>query len=134
MNLDWQIGPFEAFTALSGKEDVIHHIHWRVIGTETVDGSDGSSSTYSATTYGCAQFDVEALDLTNFTPHSDLTKGQVIGWLTGGLIDMTSITHSLTSQIEGQKRPVKKSLVPSWINIPMTAPAPTPPPTTTLGG
>jgi hypothetical protein len=133
MNLDWQIGPFEAFTSLSGKEDVIHVIHWRANAYETVNGDDGSSSTYHATIYGSAQFDIETLKLDSFTPHDQLTKNQVVGWLVDGkLVDMNMINHSLSSQIEAQKKPVKKSLVPSWVNIPM-APSETPPsPTTTL--
>jgi hypothetical protein len=73
--------------------DVVITADWRC------NGTDG---TYSGTCYGSASF---APPTDNFTPYTDLTQDQVLGWCFSNGVDKTAIEANVATQIENQINP-----------------------------
>ena len=68
----------DAQTPLNKEYDVIHTVHWKLVGKENKDGVE-----YSNEIVGFTKIDVN--DLSNFTQFSLLTNKDVTGWVTSSL-------------------------------------------------
>jgi len=79
--------------------------HWRVTESEAV-GED----TYSATSYGTADFTYDAAD-PSFIPYDDLTESDVLGWVWTE-VDQAAIEAGLSANIESQKNPTTANGLP----------------------
>ena len=84
--------------------------HWRATDSETV-GEGDDAVTYSATNYGTCGFTYDASS-PDFTPYTDLTESQVLGWCWDGDLDKDAIEASLTAKIAEDKNPTSAAGVP----------------------
>jgi hypothetical protein len=84
--------------------------HWRVNAEQTV-GTGDDAVTYTATTYGSCGFtpDPESGD---WTPYSDVTQAEVLGWCWANGVDQEAIEESLQANIDLQINPVNGHGVP----------------------
>ena len=80
--------------------------HWRVTATQTVADVD-----YTATSYGTCSFtpDPESGD---YTPYTDVTEAEVLGWCWADGVDQEAIEASLQANIDLQINPVSGSGTP----------------------
>jgi hypothetical protein len=85
----WTISALDCKVSEDNLQDVVYTVHWRYKATN----EDG----ISAETYG-AQYILPPTE-EDFTPYSELTKEQVIGWLEIYL-NVPAITLDLDNQIE----------------------------------
>jgi len=72
----WAVAQMDAYPELDGEPDVVFTVHW------TLTGTDG---TYTGSAYGSVGVTVDPD--AQFTPYSDLTQEQVIGWVKAALGD-----------------------------------------------
>jgi hypothetical protein len=84
--------------------------HWRVNAEQTV-GTGDDAVTYAASSYGTCGFtpDPESGD---YTPYSDVTEAEVLGWCWANGVDQEAIEESLQANIDLQINPVNGSGVP----------------------
>ena len=80
--------------------------HWRVTATQTVEGVD-----YAASSYGSCGFtpDPESGD---YTPYSEVTEVEVLGWCWANGVDQEAIEASLQADIDLQITPTNGAGVP----------------------
>ena len=94
--MNWDIVQLDCYPELDGKTDVVFTAHWRLTATE---------DTYTGSVYGSIglTLDPEA----PYTPYSELTKEQVIGWVKEAMGEETVAAHeaAVLQQIEDQKNP-----------------------------
>ena len=92
------------------KTGAIVTAHWRVNAEETV-GTGAEAVTYVAGSYGTVSFtpDPESAD---YTPFSDVTEDQCLGWCWISGVDKSEIETSLSANIALQKNPTQASGVP----------------------
>ena len=70
MSISWSVYQMNRYISHEDNDDVVYNLHW-----DCVAEQDGQ--TYRM--YGTQALDLENLD--EFTPYSDLTEEQVMGWL-----------------------------------------------------
>lgn len=87
---DWRVDQMEAYPEKDGFSDVVFIVHWRV------NANDGS---YNATSYGTVNIPLNLSD--KFTPYSNLTQNQVLGWVKEALgnDEVVVIESNLAKQI-----------------------------------
>ena len=101
----WQIDSLEAKAQQDNHENVIFNVHWRLDAYKI-----HNEIKYHASRYGVEHMEYDA---DNFTPYSDLTKEDVVGWLESAL-DVEEIKSNLSDNINLQINPVDVSLNPNW--------------------
>ena len=82
-------------------------VGWRVNGEQEDNGKTYTASVYSTCTLPPADPD-------NFTPFSDLTQDQVLGWLWANGVDKDSAEQAVQSNIDNQISPPTQILPPPW--------------------
>lgn len=94
--MQWTIAQLDCYPELEGKSDVVFSAHWRLTATE---------GDYTGSVYGSVglTLDPDA----PYTPFSELTQEQVIGWVKDALGEETVAAHeaNVAKQIEDQKNP-----------------------------
>lgn len=75
MKINWIISSLECKTLENGLPKVVSRIQWRCEASTTHEGKE-----YITELYGPA--DMPSPDPNNFTPYENLTKEQVVQWLT----------------------------------------------------
>jgi len=92
----WIIGQMDCYPQAEGQTDVVFIVHWRV---------NATNDTYSATSYGTVG--VTYVADTPYTPYSQLTQSQVVGWVQTALgpEQVASIEESLATNISNQANP-----------------------------
>ena len=104
--MNWDIVQLDCYPEFDGKTDVVFTAHWRITATE---------DTYTGSVYGSIglTLDPEA----PYTPYSELTKEQVVGWVKEALGEETVAAHeaNVQGQINDQKAPKTQSGLP-WAN------------------
>ena len=102
---DWIISALECKVKEGDMTDVVYTVHWRYNATNengiTVD-------TYGAQVVGSP-------DPADFTPYDQLTKDQVVGWLTA-VIDVPAMQIGLDEQINSIVNPIDVTLPPPFEN------------------
>ena len=79
----WVIEQMDCYPQAEGQTDVVFTVHWRV---------NATNGTYSATSYGTVG--VTYVAGTPYTPYSQLTQSQVVGWVQMALgPEPVSYTH-----------------------------------------
>lgn len=93
----WAIEQLECYPEHEGYKDVVFNIHWR--------RAASSNSGLMADTYGSQAVALEAGK--PFTPFANLTKNQVVDWLTAamGADRVAEIDASLDAKIAAQVNP-----------------------------
>lgn len=81
--------------------DAIVQTYWQKIGTD----ADGNTGTFS----GATPFDLNTMDLENFTPFEELTESMVLGWIQDVVTDdyEQHVNACILEQIEAAKNPVE---------------------------
>jgi hypothetical protein len=102
----WYVSNLEVRPLLEGKENVVHTVHWRVRGEETVN-----NKTYVADMYGALSVELNAEG--DFIEFADLTEEDVVAWVKSHQ-DVESCENSIATQIELQKNPVSISPPLPW--------------------
>jgi hypothetical protein len=101
--------------------DVVITADWRCNGIETI-GTGDDEKTYSGTCYGSASF---APPSGSFTPYSDLTQDQVLGWCFSNGVDQSAIEANVSAQIADQINPPVIAPPLPWLPVvPPEPPAP----------
>jgi len=93
MNILWIIERLLVKPTEGTLTDVVITADWRC---------NGSQDNYSGTCYGSTSF---APPSGSFTPFSDLTQDQVLGWCFANGVDQAAIEANVTQQIENQINP-----------------------------
>jgi len=81
--------------------DVIHQVHWNLIGTETRDGVEYSDNYIGTTT-------IDVTDLSEFTPFDSITNNDITAWVTGSIsgAQLDQYKNAIKSKIDIQHTPV----------------------------
>jgi len=92
----WVIEQMDCYPQAEGQTDVVFTVHWRV---------NATNGTYSATSYGTVG--VTYVAGTPYTPYSQLTQSQVVGWVQMALgpEQVASIEANLATNIANQANP-----------------------------
>ncbi len=93
MNISWIIERLLVRKVEGTHTDVVITADWRCNGTQ---------DNYSGTCYGSTSFFPPT---GSFTPFSDLTQDQVLGWCFASGVNQTAIEANVTQQIENQINP-----------------------------
>jgi hypothetical protein len=96
----WTINALDAKISHDGQSNVVDTIHW---GYSASEGE--APNTHSASSIGTHSLEYDA---DNFTPYTDLTESDVIGWLEAAL-DVEAMKASLDAQIALSKTPVSRT-------------------------
>ena len=91
----------DAQTPVNRKNDVIHTVHWKLVGKENKDGVE-----YSNEIVGFTNIDTD--DLSNFTEFDSLTNNDIRNWVTGSLgsSKVSQYKEIIKSNITEQQSPV----------------------------
>ena len=94
--MEWNIVSLDCYPEFEGKENCVFTAHWDLTETE---------GEYSGRVYGSGNLTLDAE--APFTPYSQLTKEQVIGWVKDAMGAETVAAHesAVAQQIEDQKNP-----------------------------
>ena len=92
----WVVEQMNCYPTSEGQTDVVFNVAWRA------NATDG---TYNATAYGTVGVTYEAGS--PYTPYTDLTQEQVIGWVQAALgqEQVAEIEAGLATQIDNQINP-----------------------------
>ena len=96
MNCQWNVVQMDRLTS----DGFVVTVHY------TVNAVDGE---FTASTYGTVGYTEEGA----FTPYSQLTEAEVVGWVKDSLGQET-VEEALAAQIEAQKNPVQETGLP-WV-------------------
>ena len=92
--ITWQIQWMQCYPQAEGEQDVVFQVGW------ACNGTDG---TYNASVYStCA---VPAPSGSAFTPYSQLTQEQVLGWVWANGVDQAATEAAVQQQIDNQINP-----------------------------
>jgi hypothetical protein len=111
MNISWIIERLLVKPTEGSLTDVVITADWRCNGIETI-GTGDDEKTYSGTCYGSASF---APPSGSFTPYSDLTQDQVLGWCFSNGVDQSAIEANVSAQIADQINPPVVCLPNPWV-------------------
>jgi hypothetical protein len=105
--ITWIVEAMDCYPQAEGQTDVVFTVHWRCNGTE-VDGD----KTYNATVYSTQSVTYTAGTL--YTPYSDLTEDQVLGWIWAAGVDKNATEAAVEMQIQTQITPTVVSPPLPW--------------------
>lgn len=102
----WNVSRMDAYPTYDGQPDVVFTVHWNLTGTE---------DSYSGYVYGTVGIALNPAE--SFTPYSELTEAQVIGWVTQALGEemVASYEASVAEQIDIQINPPIVSPPLPWL-------------------
>ena len=92
----WNVVQMDAYPEKDGLTDVVFQIHWTLVGTD---------DTYQASVYGSCI--VRLNESEPYTPYTDLTQDQVIGWVKNSLGEekVSLYKANVATQIKNQINP-----------------------------
>jgi hypothetical protein len=92
--ITWSVTAMDAYPSDAGQTDVVFNVHWTCAGVQ---------DTYNASVYStCA---VPAPSGGSFTPYSQLTQDQVLGWIWANGVDQAVTEAAVQTQIDNQINP-----------------------------
>jgi hypothetical protein len=101
---NWEVSQLNCYPQADGQTDVVFTVHWQLTGTDgTYNGSVYSTCAVPAPTG-------------TFTPYSQLTQDQVLGWIWANGVDQTSAEAAVQTQIDNQITPPVTSPALPWIS------------------
>jgi len=95
----WAISQMERQTA----DGFVVTVHYTASATFSTVGIDDIGITHSANTYGTVGFTEQPGK--TYTPYTDLTQDQVLGWIWASGVDKTATEASVEQQIQNQIDP-----------------------------
>ena len=78
MELKWNISNLQSYTNYQGYSDVVFKVYWNLTASETANGKVYTVGNNDTTTLTLG-------DVQPFTPFNELTKDQVVSWVTGSI-------------------------------------------------
>ena len=94
----WVVESIDCYPQAEGQTDVAFTIHWRCNATSTETHTvNGQTVPYTATIYSTCPVTYTAGS--PFTPYSQLTKDQVLGWIWGSGVNQDATQASLDTMI-----------------------------------
>ena len=104
--MEWNIVQLDCYPEKDGETDVVFTAHWDLTATE---------GEYSGRVYGSVGLTLDAE--APFTPYSQLTKEQVVGWVKDamGAETVAASEAAVLQQIEDQKNPKVVSPKLPWV-------------------
>ena len=96
--ITWSVTAMDCYPTVGSETDVVFTVHWTCAGTQTQDAKVYNASVYSTCSVPAPSGDA-------FTPYSDLTQAQVLGWIWANGVDQTATEAAVQSQIDGQINP-----------------------------
>ena len=90
---NWNISRLDCLPQSEQGADYVIVAHWQC---------NGSEDNYSGSVYSTASFQPSG---ESFTPYSDLTKDQVLGWIWASGVDKDATEAAVAQQIANQKNP-----------------------------
>jgi hypothetical protein len=106
MELNWNISNLQSYTDYQGYSDVVFKVFWNLTASETVNNK----------TYTVSNNDITVLtlgELQPFTPFNELTKDQVVNWITSS-INYPALTAAMYENLQQQINPTVVDLPPPW--------------------
>ena len=101
--ITWTITAMDCYPTEGSETDVVFTVHW------TCSGTDG---TYTSSVYSTCAVPTPASE--SFTPYSDLTQDQVLGWVWANGVDQTATEAAVQQQIDNQINPPVVTLPLPW--------------------
>ena len=114
MTPTWTISKLDCMLSENGLTNVVYAVHWRYKMSHTIDSQTYEAVTYSATPIG-------APDPASFTTYENLTKEQVVGWVTDAMEaaqsgSVAAMATRMEAEINAKITPVSTSLIPPFQN------------------
>ena len=107
----WDVLTVDVHPTKSGKSNVVHNVHWRLI-AEDDSNQDNDGNNLISSVYGTQTLDIS--DLSSFTNWSSLTSNDVQGWVETAMGEdaVADLKASLDAQISALINPssVSKTL------------------------
>jgi len=100
----WNVEAIDCYPSSEGQTDVAFNVHWRC------NGTDG---THTASIYNTCPVTYTAGS--PFTPFSQLTQDQVLGWIWASGVNETENQASLDTMIANQVNPPVVSPKLPWV-------------------
>ena len=101
--ITWSVTAMDAYPEVDGQTDVVFNCHWQCSGVQ---------DTYSASVYSTCAVPAPSGDA--FTPYSDLTQAQVLGWIWANGVDQTATEAAVQQQINDQINPTVVTPALPW--------------------
>ena len=99
---NWVITQMDCYPTVGSETDVVFTVHW------TCSGTDG---TYRAAVWNTCSVPTPT---GTFTPYSDLTQEQVLGWVWANGVDKDATEAAVQAQIDYQINPPVVTLPLPW--------------------
>jgi hypothetical protein len=92
--ITWSITSMDCYPTVGSETDVVFTVHWNCTGVQ---------DTYSTSIYAACS--VPTPSGSSFTPYSQLTQDQVLGWVWANGVDQTATEAAVQQQINNQIHP-----------------------------
>ena len=105
---NWIIEQMDSYPEKNNLKNVVFNVHWRVNANEI---------NFNVTRYGTVGVQLD--DDSNFTPYSDLTQDQVIGWVKDalGTDQIAQIEEGLAGELKHLITPKTATLELPWGSV-----------------
>lgn len=92
--ITWTVTAMDCYPQADGQTDVVFTVHWTCAGVQ---------DTYSASVYSTCAVTYKAGS--PYTPYSQLTQDQVLGWIWSSGVDKAATQAAVQQQINNQINP-----------------------------
>ena len=96
--INWNISQLDCLPQTAEGSDYVVTAHWACNGTQVQGETTYNGSVYSTTSFAVQQG-------SNFTPYSQLTQDQVLGWIWANGVDKDATETAVQQQIDNQINP-----------------------------
>lgn len=103
--ITWSVTAMDCYPEVDNEQDVVFNVHW------TCAGADGE---YNASVYSTQSVTVDPAE--PFTPYSNLTQEQVLGWIWASGVDKNTTEAAVQQQIENQINPPVVTPPLPWVS------------------
>lgn len=115
ITMTWDVSQMDCYPQVEGETDVVFNVHWSCSGSQVSGGQTYTGSVYST----CS---IPLSSTGTFTPYSQLTETQVLGWIWANGVDKFTTESAVATQIQNQINPPVVTPALPWAT-PSTLPA-----------
>lgn len=98
VSMTWDVTQMDCYPQADNETDVVFNVHWTCSGQQVSGGITYNGSVYST----CS---VPLSGTGTFTPYSQLTETQVLGWIWANGVDKTATEAAVAQQLANQINP-----------------------------